>query len=55
MLFWNPHGQPPSGLDFPQAPPEEELQYLKEEEEMLSQDMKNLKKRIEELEKKSKK
>ena len=53
--FWNPYGQPPSGSDFPQASPEEELKFLKEEEEMLSQDMKNLKKRIEELEKKSKK
>jgi len=55
MPFWNPYGPPPSGSDFPQASPEEELKYLKEEEEILSQDMKSLKKRIEELEKKSKK
>ena len=55
LPFWNHYGQAPSGSDFPQMSPEEELKYLKEEEEILSQDMKSLKKRIEELEKKSKK
>lgn len=55
MPFWDPYGPPTSGSDFPQASPEEELQYLKEEEKILSQEMKGLKKRIEELEKKEKK
>jgi len=55
MPFWDPYGPPTSGSDFPQASSKEELQYLKEEEEILSKEMKRLKKRIEELEKKDKK
>ena len=55
MPYWNSYGVPPTASDFPQASPEEELRYLKEEEEILSQDMKELKKRIEELENKGKK
>jgi predicted Fe-Mo cluster-binding NifX family protein len=47
-------GMPPPGTGFPQPSPEEELQYLKQQKEVLRQQMGDITKRIEELEKKNK-
>jgi predicted Fe-Mo cluster-binding NifX family protein len=46
-------GMPSPSPDFPQLSPEEELQYLKQQREVLRQQMGNITKRIEDLEKKN--
>lgn len=43
---------PPSSANMPQLSPEEELQYLKQQAEILGQQMENITQRIKELEKK---
>jgi len=45
-------GTMPPGPNMPQATPEEELQYLKKQADLLRQHMEKINKRIEEIEKK---
>ncbi len=47
-------GNIPPGPEIPQASPEEEIQYLKKQADLLRQQMEKITKRIEEIEKKSK-